>query len=164
VSAPDSAADSSETCRSAASSSARAFSISPVISSVLGLRSDPPVSQPAPTRSPSVVTARNWGRAATRSSAALRSGTTTTSASMAAVAPRNRADGSTRSTAQTVSAGRSGSDLPCGAATSGQSPRTIAARPPSAALSAATADLAAPKLSAATASAAEPSTAATAAS
>ena len=58
----------------------------------------------------------------------------------------------------------SGGGPDCAVTSAGQSPSTIAARPPSDAFKAATAERAAPKLSAATASAAAPSTAATAAS
>ena len=78
-------------------------------------------------------------RAAPRpaSRAAARSSTTATSASIAVIAPCSRAGASIRSRAQRAP---SGSGPVCGRDPAGQSPSTIAARPPSASLRARTAD------------------------
>ena len=142
-------------------SSARALAISEVSSSVDGLRSEPPLTQPAPTRSPSRVTARNCGRSATRLIASPRLPTTATPDSMATIAPRNRPGTSTRSRAHRRRlAARPSAPTRARASRSTRAPRG----PRRPASSAATASRAAPKLSAASASAAEPRTAASAAS
>ncbi|EUA76377.1 chromosome segregation SMC domain protein [Mycobacterium xenopi 4042] len=75
-------------------------------SSIEGLRSEPPLTHPAPTRSPSTVAARSCGCAATRSSASDKSPTTATPDSIAVIAPRSRPGASTRSTAQWAPSGR----------------------------------------------------------
>ncbi|SKV07263.1 Uncharacterised protein [Mycobacteroides abscessus subsp. abscessus] len=116
--------------------------------------SEPPATQPAPTRSPSIVTARSSGLASTTSIAAPSSSTTTTEASIADTAAASRWGASTRSLAQCVPGGSvtAGRAPVC----AGQSPNTIAARPPSEDLRAFTASCAAAGFSAATASAAGP--------
>ncbi|CFB96129.1 Uncharacterised protein [Mycobacterium tuberculosis] len=164
VSAPARAAFNCAASASAAASSLLALSISEVTSKVDSLRSDPPLTQPAPTRSPSTVTARSSGRISTRPIASVRSLTTATPESMAIIAPTNCGGDSTRSRAHWAPLGSISPEADWGACGAGQSLSTRTARPPSACLSALTALPAAVRPSTASASAAGPSAAASAAS